>query len=162
MGESLTNWCIYITFVFAHELLSLSSNVKDFSQNIWQWTRRNTDDTLGDHKILKGSMDYLHLQWKFKSLVGKFASGVKAKHCFWKQKVCRHHQAKFCLLPQVNFPANNLSFQWRWKWWDWIQAILNLLYFTNDKFLVRNYKNCDKNLWKCWCMETKTKILLQK
>ena len=29
----------------------------------------------------------------------------------------------FALLPQVNFPANNLNFHWRWRWWDHIQAI---------------------------------------
>ena len=39
----------------------------------------------------------------------------------------------FALLPQVNVPANNLTF--RWSWWDQIQAIfLNLFYF-NDSFL---------------------------
>ena len=48
---------------------------------------------------------------------------------FWKQKVCWHHPACFTLLPQVNFPANN--FHWRWRWWDRIQAIfLNLFYFS--------------------------------
>ena len=45
---------------------------------------------------------HLHLQWKFKLWAGKFAWGVKAKHCwalstnFWKQKVCWHHPAMFC------------------------------------------------------------------
>ena len=39
---------------------------------------------------------------------------------------------------QVNFPAHNLNFHWRWRWSDWIQAIfLNIFYFTykpiNDK-----------------------------
>ena len=43
-------------------------------------------------------------QWKFKLWVGKFAWGVKAKHClalstnFWKQKVCWHHPAIFYLI----------------------------------------------------------------
>ena len=47
---------------------------------------------------------HLHLQWKFKLWAGKFAPGVKAKHCwslstnFWKQKVCWHHPAMFCLI----------------------------------------------------------------
>ena len=37
----------------------------------------------------------------------------------------------FALLPTVNFPANNLNFHWRWRWWDQIQAIfLNLFYFN--------------------------------
>ena len=40
-------------------------------------------------------------------------------------------QQCFALFPQVNFPANNLNFHWRWRWWDQIQAIfLNLSYFT--------------------------------
>ena len=39
-------------------------------------------------------------------------------------------QQCFALLPQVNFPANNLNFHWRWRWWDRIHAIfLNLFYF---------------------------------
>ena len=37
-------------------------------------------------------------------------------------------QQCFALFPQVNFPANNLNFHWRW--WDGIQAIfLNIFYF---------------------------------
>ena len=48
---------------------------------------------------------HLHLQWKLKLWAGKFAWGVKAKHCwalstnFWIQKVCWHHPAIFCLIP---------------------------------------------------------------
>ena len=39
------------------------------------------------------------------------------------------HQC-FALLPHVYFPANNLNFDWRWRWWDRIQAIfLNIFYF---------------------------------
>ena len=42
----------------------------------------------------------------------------------------------FVLLPQINFPANDLNFHWRWRWWDWIQAIfLNLFYFIEFKSL---------------------------
>ena len=42
-------------------------------------------------------------KWKLKLLVGKFAWGVNAKHCwmlstnFWKQKVLWHHPAMFYL-----------------------------------------------------------------
>ena len=51
-------------------------------------------------------------------------------------------QQCFDLLPQVNFPANNLNFHWRRKWLDWIQAIfLNLLYFI-PKYII--YCNRDK------------------
>ena len=57
---------------------------------------------------------------------------VKAKHCWTvenKQFVDIPQQC-FALLLKVNFPANILNFHWRWRWWDWIQAIfLNLFYF---------------------------------
>ena len=63
---------------------------------------------------------------------GKFSWGVKAKHCsalstnFWKQKVCWHHPAMFCLIT-----TSKLS--WRWRWWDQIQAIfLSLFYFEKN------------------------------
>ena len=56
-------------------------------------------------KSFKMSLDsILHLQWKFKLRAGKFAWGVKAKHCwalptsFRKQNVCWHHSAMFCLI----------------------------------------------------------------
>ena len=40
-------------------------------------------------------------------------------------------QQCFAVLPQVNFPANNLNFHSRWGWWDWIRAIFfNLSYFN--------------------------------
>ena len=65
--------------------------------------------------------------------MGKFAWGVKAKHCwalstnFWKQKTS-----------SSNFPANNLKLHWRWRWWDQIQTIfLNLSYFNKWKFWAR-------------------------
>ena len=28
----------------------------------------------------------------------------------------------FAFTPQANFPAHNLNFHWRRRWWDWIQA----------------------------------------
>ena len=45
------------------------------------------------------------------------------KICFsWKNK-------------KENFPAKNLNFQSRWRWWHSIQAIfLNLFYFTKKPF----------------------------
>ena len=40
-------------------------------------------------------------------------------------------QQCFAYTPQVNFPAHNLNFHWRWRWWDQIHATsLNLFYFT--------------------------------
>ena len=58
---------------------------------------------------------------------------VKMKHClalstnFWKEKVCWHHPAIFCLIT-----SSKLSRQW---WRDQIQAIfINLFYFkTGEK-----------------------------
>ena len=58
-------------------------------------------------KILKGSLDSNpspSLSVKIQISLGKFAWGVKAKHCwvfstnFWKQKACWHHTAMFCLI----------------------------------------------------------------
>ena len=50
---------------------------------------------------------------------------------FWNKIFVDITQQCCALLPQVNFPANNLSFHWRWRWWDWIQSIfLNLSYFN--------------------------------
>ena len=47
-------------------------------------------------------------------------------------------QQCFALLPQVNFPSNNLNFQWSWRWWDWIQAIfLNIFYFLNNNIVLK-------------------------
>ena len=78
---------------------------------------------------LKGAwiwFHHLHLKWKFKLLSGKFAWGVKAKHCFNK---LWHHTA----MCGANFSANNLNFHWRWRWWDQIQTIfLNLFYFIRN------------------------------
>ena len=53
----------------------------------------------------------------------------------------------------ANFPANNLNFLWRWRWWDQIQTIfLKRFYFTwmlSKKLQVapplRNIKNKHKN-----------------
>ena len=61
--------------------------------------------------------------------------GVQAKHCrmlstnFWIQKVT---QQCFAFIPKANFPAHNLNFHWRLRWWDQIQATYlfkNLYYF---------------------------------
>ena len=67
-------------------------------------------------------------------------------HCqqtFESKKFADITQQCFALLPQVNFPANNLNFHWRWRWWDWIQAIfLNLFYFN---FQQKKKCNPEKN-----------------
>ena len=82
-------------------------------------------------KILKGSLDLIQspspsvkiqiicrkvcLRWKGKTLLG-----VVNKLCF--QKFVDNTQQCFAFMPQVNFPAHNLNFHWRWRWWDLIQA----------------------------------------
>ena len=90
--------------------------------------------------ILKCSLDLIPSpspSVKIQIMAGKFAWGVKAKHCwplsknFWKQKNCWHHPAMFCLITSSKLSRHNLNFHWRWMWWDQIQAIfLNLFYFT--------------------------------
>ena len=46
----------------------------------------------------------------------------------------------FALLPQVNFPTDNLNFHWRLRRWDQIQAIfLNFFYFNNNKISISFY-----------------------
>ena len=52
-----------------------------------------------------------HLHLKFKLVVGKFARNVKAKHCWGVvNKLLKQKKQCFALLPQVNFPANDLNF----------------------------------------------------
>ena len=73
----------------------------------------------------------LSSEFKTALLSEKFTWGNKAKHCrvMSTNFVDKPYQ---CLpyTPQANFPAYNLSFYWRWRWWDWIQATFqNLFYF---------------------------------
>ena len=106
-----------------------------------------------------------HLQWKFKLWAGMFAWGNKAKHCwalstnFWKQKVCWHPPAMFCLIYLNNkFPVNSLNFNWRWSWWDQIQAIfLNLFYFI---FKSRSIFPHRLNMWYPNCPVFKLSLII--
>ena len=41
---------------------------------------------------------------------------------FCYQKFVYNTQQCFAFTPQANFPAHNLNFHWRWRWWDQIQA----------------------------------------
>jgi hypothetical protein len=80
-------------------------------------------------KILKASLvlTLLHLQWKFK--LRQNIAGC-CQQTFENKKFFDITQQWFALLPQVNFPTNNLNFYRRWRWWDWIQAMfLNIFYF---------------------------------
>ena len=115
---------------FQHEIFSNNTviKLKRFQKVAWVQTPRRL------------------CQWKFKLWAGKFAWGVKAKHCwalstnFWKQKVCWHQPAMFCLITSSKF-----EFLWRWRWWDPIQAIfLNLFYINASKIIQYNGIFCRK------------------
>ena len=103
-------------------------------------------------KILKGSLD--SIPSPSPSVKIQFMVGI-AGHCqqtFGNKKFVYITQQCFALLPQVNFPDNNLNFHWRWRWWDQIQAIfLNFFYFIqkcmlkllqNNNDQTGNYKVC--------------------
>ena len=86
-------------------------------------------------KILKGRLDLIPSpspSVKSQIMGRKVCLRCKAKDCwglstnFWKQKVENKkfvdiNQQCFALLSQVNFPANNLNFHWRWRRWDRIR-----------------------------------------
>ena len=86
-------------------------------------------------KVFKGSLDHLHLQWKYKYGQESLLEVLRQNYCralstnFWKQKVFWHHQQCFALLLQETF----LPIIWIFTEGedDRIQAIfLNLFYFT--------------------------------
>ena len=56
------------------------------------------------------------------------------------------------LLPQVKFPAHNLNFHWRWRWWDQIQAIfLNFFYVNKQKKItICSFKIFQNRRWACY------------
>ena len=64
-----------------------------------------------------------HLQWKFKLWAGKFPRQNIAGNCQQvNKKFVDITQQCFALFPEINFPANNLNFHWKWRWLDQIQA----------------------------------------
>ena len=83
-------------------------------------------------KILKGSLD--SIPSPSPSVKIQFMVGI-AGHCqqtFGNKKFVYITQQCFALLPQVNFPDNNLNFHRRWRWWDHIHGtFLNLFYLNN-------------------------------
>ena len=74
--------------------------------------------------------------------------GVNAKHCwmfstnFWIQKVCWQYPAMFCL---YTFFFHNLNFHWRWRSWDWIQAIFLNLFLLYADYSWFYYTSCTYN-----------------
>ena len=90
-------------------------------------------------KILKCSLDSIPSpspSVKIQSMGGKVC--LRCKQTFENKKFVDTIQQCFAILPQVNFPANNLNLR-RWRWWDQIQTIfLNLFHFWLIFFIFQN------------------------
>ena len=83
-------------------------------------------------KILKRILDLIPSpspSVKIQIMSGKPFAGNN----FWKQKNCIHYTAMY-ILPQVNFPANNLNFYWRWR--DHIRAISFNFFYSLQFYLL--------------------------
>ena len=83
-------------------------------------------------KILKGSLDLIPLpspSMKIQIMDGKVCLRCKGKTTFENKKFEITQQC-LALIPQVNFPTNNLNFHWRWRWWDQIQAMSTNFLFS--------------------------------
>ena len=74
----------------------------------------------------------------------------------------------FALSPQVIFPANNLNFHCRWRWWDQIQStFLNLFYFTGKRLPLGSYNltwasfhnQCFQKLIKVMTVDSATRLV---
>ena len=87
----------------------------------------------------------------------------RCQKTFENKKFVGITQQCFALLPQINFPDNNLNFHWRQRWWDQIQAIFfNIFYFKlKDLSLCQIFYRSDKvrmNLWSHIFSKSATKI----
>ena len=63
---------------------------------------------------------------------------------FLFSKTCWQCLTMFAFTPQANFPVHYLNFQWRWRWWDWIQANFKNLEISSSNTL----RNCIQGLAK--------------
>ena len=105
-------------------------------------------------KIWKDSLDWIPSpspSVKIQIIGGKFCLRCKGKTLLGVvNKLLKTKSLLTSLSSQVNFPANNLKFHWRWRWWDLIQAIfLNLSYFAlkmNSKIFTKKYEKTQNNL----------------
>ena len=61
-----------------------------------------------------------NLQWKFKSLAGKFSWGGKAKRFAFKSLLTTTRNVLPLFL--IKLSRSYLNFHWRWRWLDQIQA----------------------------------------
>ena len=57
------------------------------------------------------------------------------------QKFVGNAQQCFAFTPQTNFPARNLNFCWRWRWWDHIQATFWNIFYSISCFVFLGYGN---------------------
>ena len=128
--EFLMYVCIkkYVKVVDSNMIMNISCKVIDMQSLLLQCKVE---------KILKGSLDSISspspsvniqimggtvcLRCKGKTLLGVVNKLLKTISWFTSPSN---------VLPQVNFPANNLNFYCRWRWWD--QIFLNIFYFTNN------------------------------
>ena len=89
-------------------------------------------------KTFKSSLDFIPSpspSVKIQIMGGKVY--CRSQQTFENKKFLDNTQQCFALLPQVNFPANNLNFHYRWRWWDQIQAIfLSFIHFNRKKYLL--------------------------
>ena len=96
----------------------------------------------------------------------------RCQQTFENKKFVGITQQCFALLPQLNFPANNLNFHWRWRWWDQFQAIfLNLFYFIKfhldcgkqmkSNFKLDNDKKQKKSGCGFWCIHENCILIVQ-
>ena len=75
-------------------------------------------------KILKGSLDSIPSPSRSCEYLKFLFLVFGANNKFFVQKrFVDNTQQCFALTPQANFPAHNLDFHWRWRWWNRIQAI---------------------------------------
>ena len=114
-------------------------------------------------KILKGSLVLITFTFSENSNYGRESLleverqniARLCQQTFENKKFVDITQQCFAFLPQVNFPANNLNFQWRWRWWDQIHTIfLNLFcfaYHNLNTYILFNFMAlvCHGWIWLC-------------
>ena len=82
-----------------------------FLKSLTQKTKNRCNNTLS-RRFGKYSFEIHHWIIKPKYILKTF--------CY--QKFVHNTQQCFACTPQANFPAHNLNFHRRWRWWDWNHA----------------------------------------
>ena len=105
----------------------------------------------GKQNMLPPYLKIWDWEWIFGRAVKAISSlGVrspcnKTKPCwvmsviFLFSKVCGQHPATFWFTPQADFPAHNLNFQCKLRWWDWVKANFKT-FSTLCRFSLMNSK----------------------